>query len=405
VTGTAVVALLAATVLYSLSGTRKDLQGHAAFLWGILLIALILRVSVAIFTYFAYPYGYFAPDEAAYVDHGALLADTPFDLTQLFSGSGWSYFNALIFQIAGPNPLVPRLWNCAIGGLTPVMGYALARKLGAQVGAKITAILLAGFPSLVLWSSLNLKDVDVFCLILASLLLILRLQEAFRWRFALTLAIVLLVLYTLRTFTVMALLIAVGIGLAVSRWPRSYRNRLSALGLAVVVLAVAAILPTAAQQFYQGLNLDALAITRQGFGAGAQSAVDASPGLETLGGSISFLPLGLVNFLFRPFPWESSGSSLQLATIPETILYYAIFPAALIGMSQSVRARLSSAIPLISFLLIIAVGYALVIANLGTAYRERGQFLVVMFVFVGLTGNYRRLDQHQEAQAVVKEVA
>jgi len=288
------------------------------------------------------------------------------------------------------NPLLPRLWNCVVGAFTPVLCYALAVRLGAKAGAKESAILVALYPSLILWSSLNLKDVDVFCLTLACLLLTLRLQGSVRWKSGLSLAFMLAVLYTLRQFTATALLLAIGIGLLASRGVVSRRTRLARGGLAAATLAVAAILPNAAQQVYLGLDLNTLATTRQNLAVLAKSAVDASPGLQTLAGSLAFLPVGLVDFFLRPFPWEISRSSLQIATLPETIIYYGILPVVMLGVAYSVRARFSSAVPLVSFLLITSLGYALVLGNLGTSYRERDQLLVVMFAFVGVALGHLR---------------
>ena len=98
---------------------------------------------------------------------------------------------------------------------------------------------------------------------------------------------------------------------------------------------------------------------------------------------LSFLPTGLRDFLLRPFPWET-GSSLFLISRPEVIAYYILLLAVAAGIAYSLKINLRKAAPALGFLAVASIGYALVLANLGTIYRERDQLLIVMFAFAGV---------------------
>jgi hypothetical protein len=139
----------------------------------------------------------------------------------------------------------------------------------------------------------------------------------------------------------------------------------------------------AGERLYASLGLAAI---RRGFAVGAKSAVDPNPGLETLHGAITFLPRGLIDFLVRPFPWDAPAG-LQAALAIDVILYYLFVAVAVIGMYYSVRTRPVPSLPLLSFVFCLTIGYALVLANLGTSYRERAQMVVVMSVFAGAAIN------------------
>ncbi len=348
--------------------------------------ALLLRCGLAVATYLKLPYGYFAPDEAGYVHEASNYLGSGLT-APIVHGQGWIYLNILVFHVFGTEPMLPRLWNCLVGAATPLLGYALARDFGAIRGARWSAILIAFYPSTVLWSSLNLHDVDAYFVILLTLLLTIRLQQAPRWWKVVALALTLLALYLLRIFSDAALFAAVACGVLAPRLriPRRYFVRISLVTAAAIVCTAvgAVVFPRPGQYLYTRLGVSQIAHYRRSLASGARSAVDVNPGLQTLVGAIAFLPFALVDFLLRPFPWER-GSSLSILTRPETILYYALLPLVAVGIFLGVRKAALRTVPSLVFLVITALGYAMVLSNLGTIYRERGELIIVMFTFVGL---------------------
>ena len=361
--------------------------GEVHFLRLVFAVALLVRVGLTIVTYTKFPAGYFAPDEVATVRAAVdYLNNTPSSPSA--HGQGWLYFNILIFEVFGTQPLLPRLWNCMVGAATPLLGYAIAREFGAAARwARWTAFLIAFFPSLVLWSTLNLHDVDAHFVILLAFLITMRLQRDLRWWRIVAVGLTFCAIYLLRIFSDSALLVAVVSGLLVSRLrvPRSIALRMAgaAVGAIIASIAGALVFPRVGQLIYGRSGLSRLADIRRSLASGARSAVDVNPGLHTLGGVLAFLPLALVDFFLRPFPWER-GSNLNLLTRPEVVLYYLLLPLVILGIVVTVRKAAMRAIPSLVFLAITGVGYALVISNLGTSYRERDELSIVMFTFVGV---------------------
>jgi 4-amino-4-deoxy-L-arabinose transferase-like glycosyltransferase len=357
------------------------------FLRLLFVVALLVRCALAAVLYIKLPYGYFAPDETGTILAASdYLANRP---TRSLGahGQAWAYLNILIFDIFGTEPMLPRLWNCLVGAMTPVIGYALARDFGAIRGARWSAVLIGFFPSLVLWSSLNLHDVDAYLVILIALLLTTRLQQDPRWWRVVALALALLATYLLRIFADAALFIAVVAGLLAWRLRLPQRLAIRIVGVAgaagVAVVVGALVFPRAGEFIYARSGLSLLAGLRRSLASGARSAVDVDPGLQSLGGVLAFLPVGLVDFFLRPFPWEG-GSGLNLLTRPEVIFYYLLLPLVGIGMALAVRKAASRALPRLVFLGVTGLGYSLTLSNLGTIYRERDELLIVMFTFVGV---------------------
>jgi len=359
---------------------------ESAFLQRLFVVALVLRLAVAVGTYHLFPYGYFAPDETGYVSSARdIINGVGVDLGSALNGQGWQYFNAALFQAVGVQPLVPRLWNSVVGAATPILVYAIARRLGARSGARWTAAIAAIFPSLVLWSSLNLKDADVWFLVLAALLLGLRLQESFESRDLLLLVLTMAVLWPLRQFADVAVALAVLAGWAWAYPPLKAIASRSVRGVKVGIPMVAGIgiLGVGALALLYGDEGPRLAHLRHSLALGARSATDPDPGIATFGGALRFLPTGLRDFFTRPFPWEG-GTTFFAVTRPETIIYYALFLVAVAGVVRSLRVDAARAVSILTFIAVAGAGYALVLANLGTIYRERDQLIIVMLAFVGV---------------------
>ena len=363
------------------------------FVRRLFLAAVVLRAALALGSYFALPYGALAPDETGYLKAAQLLLVTGrFDLARALNGSGWIYFNAFLFHAFGFDPLLPRFWNCVVGGATAVLSFALARRLGAGSAARATATLVAIFPSLVLWSSLNLKDADVDFLILLGLLLALRLQEARQAVDVSTLGVVLLTLLTLRQFACVVLLVAIVVARLASLRPARRtvpfaESLVKVVGpvllVCVLLLISAAVIPSVGEAIFKAAGPERLAHLRHALALGAGSATNPDPGLDTFAGIVAFLPTGLVDFLLRPFPWER-GSLISLLTRPETIAYYVLLVPAIGGIAINLRSNASRALPPLSFLALSAIGYALVLSNLGTIYRERSQLYPILFAFAAV---------------------
>ena len=372
----------------------------AAFLQLVFVASLLVRVAVAVGTFAFLPYGYAAPDEVGYVASArGLLASGHLSLAQVVNGEGWQYFNLLLFHLFGVDPLLPRLCNCLVGAFTPIVCFGLARSLGAGSGARWSALLAGGLPSLVLWSSLNLKDAAVWLLVLVGLLIAIRLQDSFRWWYLPVLLITLVLLEPFRRYADQALAIAVGVSLVVSLSGLGLfasRDRFArGLGLVFVVMAGALVVvayhfPNLGESLYRSAGLVQLATLRHDFAVGAQSAINPDPGLGTLRGALAFLPGGLRDFMLRPFPWEQ-GSRLLEVTRGEVFVYYASLACSALGIAYGLKVSAARALPPIVFLVITVIGYSLVIANVGTIYREREQLVVVMLAFVGLGADALRL--------------
>jgi hypothetical protein len=87
--------------------------------------------------------------------------------------------------------------------------------------------------------------------------------------------------------------------------------------------------------------------------------------------------------MFAPFPWQVSNFR-QSITLPEVLLWWALIPLAISGLWYTVKHRLRKAFPILIFGVMLTLAYSIFQGNVGTAYRQRTQIQVFMFIFIAV---------------------
>lgn len=351
-------------------------------LLGLFAAAVGVRVVVALVLEYGASMGFFASDDYRYEVVGWELArhwsgesPTP---PRIFGASGYYHWNALLFSAVGRVPLAPTLGNAVAGGCIALLGWRIALDLTDATGARYAGWLSALWPSLVLWSSLNLKDAFAILAILLMLRGAQRCMVRPRLRELLLLGVGVLLLAQLRGYLV---------GLCLGSLALAYvlvRLRAAPVWMGAAVLASALLLALAGPVEHVRLeeSLETLDATRSQLAVGS-AAYATEADVSTPLGMLRFLPMGLAYFLFAPVPWQLSGLR-QLLTLPEMLAWYALFPFVLSGLRHALRERFAQAMPVATLAASLSVSYALVEGNLGTAYRHRAQVLVLLLVFAGV---------------------
>jgi hypothetical protein len=385
--GLTALALIAAPVVLALGLRSSDPRRRR--LLALFALAVGLRALVAVLVHYGTPPGFFALDDQYYTQVGTELAQAwtgrEARPPELHGATGYYRWNALLFVLLGPTPLAPALANAAIGGLCVLLAFGLAADLAGARAARLAGALTALWPSLVLWSSLNLKDALAMAAILSMLRGAQHLQGRTTARGIALLLAGLAVLSQLRGYLV--LVAAASIALA---WVLP-RLRAAPVVVAPLLLAAALGLPTLGpvQELAAEQSLETVDQARSQLATGG-SAYHSEADVSTASGALRFLPVGLAYFLLAPAPWQV-WNTRQLLTLPEMLAWYALLPFVALGAAAALRQRFAAALPLASFALLATLSYALVEGNLGTAYRHRAQVLVPLLVF-GAVGWARRRE-------------
>jgi len=315
-------------------------------------------------------------------------------------GSGWGmvYLVASVYGLIGRNMLAVQFVNATLGAATAPIIFLCAQQVfsNARV-ARVAAIAVAFYPSLVLWSSQGLKDGPIVFFLALSILATLKLGENISLKYAGVLLCSLFAVLSLRFYVFYMLLVAIGgaflIGMR-SLTPMTFIRQfvlIIMLGLGLTYLGV---IRYANVQLENFATLEAVQRSRDDSARSAESGFGQDVDVSTASGALGAIPVGLLYLLFAPFPWQLD-SLRQNLTFPEMIIWWASFPLMVLGLWFSIRYRLRMISPILIFTVMLSLAYSVFQGNVGTAYRQRAQLLVFYFIFVAV-GYVLMLERREE---------
>ncbi len=351
--------------------------------------AVLVRVVLAIFLNST---GYsrdLAPDSWGYERFGAIIAaswENPLVDPAMIRGykpySAYQNLNGLVTYLTGfrSAPIVS-LINAFIAPWGAWVLGVISGRLAGREAQKRTFLLASFFPSLILWSSINLRDCWNWLLVAQVLLATMNLRERFSTRNLLILGLCLAILPLIRSY--MLLLVGTGIGLSF------LLVRVRSLPVAAVALViVVGLMVNLGERFGMEVvvdldeRLETLNKMKWGM-SGGRAGYHRGVDISTPQGALSYLPLGTSIFLFAPFPWSPTNLRQAMA-VPETLIWYGFFAQAVRGLWNGRRALIVRAAPVFFTALVTTLSYGLVEGNEGTAYRHRSQVMLLLFVFAGI---------------------
>ncbi len=120
---------------------------------------------------------------------------------------------------------------------------------------------------------------------------------------------------------------------------------------------------------------------------GGHSLVDASAKISSPPKLLRYVPRALAIALFGPFPWQwldTTGSTGAMRTLAglEMFVFYLLLPSLAVGLRRLLKPLRADSLYLIGFVLFGLLAISLVVANLGTLFRLRLQFLLPLLIVV-----------------------
>jgi hypothetical protein len=357
--------------------------------------ALVTRVVAALTLHLLSTDNLFAPDQQAYDAFSGWLArywsgDTlvyPWKLLER-GPKAYYYIVAALYYVFGAWPVVPKLVNAVVGTFSVRLAHDVSLGMtGNPAVALRTALYTAFFPSLVLWSVLNIRDCWVVMLILLICREAMALQEGLRLRPVALLAAAILIVMQFREYIFFAVAAPAVVSFLVRN--RAHVARNVALGMLVAAVAIYADRAQDSNRRIRSLDLETMQELRQGAAVGG-SRFEPGADISTPAKALAFLPKGLAFFMLAPFPWTVTNLR-QILTLPEMLFFYSLLPAMARGIAILVRRHLARSMMVLLITAGLTFGYALAEANAGMAYRHRAQVLVFYLAFaaVGVEGRRR----------------
>jgi hypothetical protein len=389
---------------------------ESAFLRNVFLGALFCRLALSLLLAAADMQHYFAWDSYRYDRLGLQLArhwngeiawvspELVWFTEPQSHYRGFLYLLAALYYVLGHSPLLAQVLICVAGAYTAVVVYRITAMLYGASPARYAALLTAYFPSLILWSSHLLRDPLIVLLISLTIYYFLRLSEGFRVPDLLLFVVSLLCLHPMRSYVFYLMTASSLTWFAVASRGNEVRGLTIQIGAIGVLFALFATLgwDSVLRSHFDQNVLEQLQTTRSDLAMSGESGFGRELDVSTPMGALKALPVGLTYLLLAPFPWQMVNLR-QLLTLPEMLVWWSLIPATIAGLRHSIRQNLRQALPILSFVLGLSLLYALFQGNLGTAYRQRSQLLVLFFIFAGVGLALRR--ERREQSALVERFA
>ena len=125
--------------------------------------------------------------------------------TEVYLFGTYVYLESAIFLMFGEQVLLMMFVNGAAMVIAAILLFDVSRRLFGDTAAAITAVAMSFFPSLVLWSSINLKDAVALLLITAILWLLFRFQSEGTTWFLIAAVVLLVPMESLRRYVFLLL--------------------------------------------------------------------------------------------------------------------------------------------------------------------------------------------------------
>ena len=392
------------------------------FLFRLFTLAVVVRIIVASLIFLGNKQEFFGGDANTYHIFGESLnmswhgdeyhAGRYAAFIQSGVGAwGMLYVVAIVYEVLGANMFAVQLINASVGASTAVVVYYVAQSLFSNTRvSKLAALLVAFFPSLILWSSQALKDGLIIMALALCILATLRLMEKITIPYLVVMAVCLAALLSLRFYIFYMMAAAVGgsfvIGMK-SADARSFVQRFVAIALIGMVFTWFGVIRFAAVQFERYGNLQMIQMSRMDQARNAESGFGKDVDVGTTEGALTVIPIGLLYLLFAPFPWQLASLRQSIA-LPEMLIWWAAFPLLVLGWWYAVKHRLRQVAPIVLFTTMLTLAYAVFQGNVGTAYRQRSQLLVFYFIFVAVGAvivKEKQEDKRRQAQLAKQELA
>ncbi len=303
--------------------------------------------------------------------------------------NNFTYSTAWLYYLLGHELLAAKFLNGFLGALVPLATFSLGRDLGGERVARFAALTAAFFPSLFLWSILNLKDVAIVLLLTVTILAAGRFARHPTLLSAVLALAPFVLLESLRVYVFYALgwlLPLTFFVLNQSPW----RRRLG-IGLPFALAVLSIIYVTNESQvlglrYLTDRRLEALDSSRA-FGAqAAETGIEIEKVPRTEGGRMIQLinaPRVLPYVLFAPFPWAARRPR-DLAAVPEMLAWYLVEVLVVVALVAYGRRRWRELFLPAAFGGGLVLIFSIIEGNVGTIFRHRSMLMPPAFVLAGL---------------------
>ena len=344
---------------------------------------------------------YFGGDAITYNDGGIALAHHWAGLGPMPAlppgKDGFFYLLGILYTVFGEHAGAGIAFDAGFAAaFMPLLHDATERQFGESAARYVLPICMF-MPGFMIWSSQMLRESGVYFGIALSLNAAVRISKNISFGAICGMISGVLLVFVWRA----SIGVLMGGGFLIAFiLQRKVKNTFAT----VIIAGIAAVLVMGLGIGHSGLtfiantNLQQINNVRMGSSTSAASGFLPNSDISTGSHAIGYLPIGTTFFMFGPAPWQIQGVR-QLLAAPDALVWWALLPSLWRGI-KAARRRVGRAINL--YLLPAfanAIGLSLIIANFGTAVRERMQVIVFLVPLIALGLSLRKHPEETGSDA------
>jgi len=346
--------------------------------------------------------------------HMGIMPDKNTLLNSIYFGTilgSYDYWNAMVFYFTGYSEITVVFINCLAGSLSILFIYLISGFLFTKRVTRLSVILVALWPSLVFYSTQSTKEPIATLLVCMAIWGVLGLYHRFYIFYIIPVIAGLKALLYLRYETAILLIGAIALSLGII-----ILKRLKVIAIILILLLTVTIIKLNPFQLSYGqLGIMKTVPQLEGFLLFKPPVADESLlglvnymrsvrsegklafmpdfDISTPLGFLIYLPLGIMAFLFAPFPWQA-GSMSQIFAAPEMIVWYFLVPFLFYGVFHFYRDKemISKGSVILIFIFASGLLMAVLDGNIGTLFRHKSMLMPLLLLFVSF-GFIRKKEQ------------
>lgn len=381
---------LAVALILFLNKNEED----SDFIIQIFIAAFLLRILTASFIFSFDLQSFFGEDSLTHEFHGFIQNEIwqgreheyAYLLEDWHKPWGLYYLIGAIYVAVGRNPLAIQFISCFCGAATAVLAYLFTHRIFNNYrAAKLTALMAAFFPAMIIWSSQLMKDGFIVFFVVLTIYFLIRLQEKFSWLGLLFLLASLFGIFSIR-FYIFYFAAFACVGSFVFGSEKLLANNIRWLVIMIILLVLmsyAGVLSVGTEQIEKLTNLDTMQNSRMALANEASSGFSRDTDITTPLGALAAFPIGLLYLMLAPFPWQFSSLRASLP-LPEMFIWWALIPMLIVGFKYTLQHRFRKSISVLLFSITLTIAYSLFQTNVGTAYRQRTQIQIFLYMFIAV---------------------